>query len=511
VLLRCHSGDDGPPLSGTEGPPPRILVVDDSPLVRRTVERLLRGQGYRVDVAASGEEAFTRSLDAPFSLVVSDVTMGTLSGVQLCRLLRGDPATAAMPIVLLTAAGNARSRFWGRHAGADEYLSKDDMVSRLVPTVARLLRERPSPARPRPSDPPRQAPDPMRRLSDVLEQHLFQAVVASELRTLVNHLDCRDAFVEALAERMLDVAEYAYFVLRLEGPEGPTCSVHARGPWPAKPTQATFASLGITAIDAARLQVLCDAPTQEGDGRLASGELAMLPIEVGHTRLGELSIFGGTTRLGPDDRTTVALIASELGILVQSLFLMEETRQLARTDVLTGLANRRATMERLTHEITRSERTDRPVSVALCDLDCFKHVNDTFGHNVGDEVLRATARALGEHVRQVDLVGRWGGEEVLVVLPEAAETGGRVVAERLRASVAAMPSHPDGPLRVTVSIGVATSRKGDTASALVQRADEALYRAKARGRNRVETAPSADTAARITTPRPPAVSDGSGS
>lgn len=105
----------------------RILVVDDSAVVRRTVHRHLAGRGYMVQTAASGEEAFDVCLREPFDLLVSDVTMGTLSGMQLCRLLRSDPATADMPIILLTAAGDPRSRFWGRHAGADEYLPKESI------------------------------------------------------------------------------------------------------------------------------------------------------------------------------------------------------------------------------------------------------------------------------------------------------------------------------------------------------------------------------------------------
>lgn len=163
-----------------------------------------------------------------------------------------------------------------------------------------------------------------------------------------------------------------------------------------------------------------------------------------------------------------------------------ELRLLASRDSLTGIANRGAIIDILQRELARRARTQEPISVIFCDLDRFKSVNDTYGHLAGDEVLREACRRMGASLRPYDAFGRYGGEEMLVVLPNCEVEGALEVAERMRAAVAARPvSTRFGEIATTVSIGVASVGRLDTATlgALLQRADEALYRAKANGRD----------------------------
>jgi two-component system cell cycle response regulator len=165
---------------------------------------------------------------------------------------------------------------------------------------------------------------------------------------------------------------------------------------------------------------------------------------------------------------------------------------LARTDPLTQTHNRRALMERLSHELERARRYGLTLSLLMVDLDHFKLVNDTYGHPVGDEALRITARVLQREARTVDVVSRFGGEEFVVMLPETGEEGAVAVAERIRiriAEQAILPGESYDKARVTVSIGVAAmpSERANTPEDLLSLADEALYRAKAEGRNRVCT------------------------
>ena len=170
----------------------------------------------------------------------------------------------------------------------------------------------------------------------------------------------------------------------------------------------------------------------------------------------------------------------------------EALREQATKDWLTKLWNRSSIFEILTRELARSERDACPVSVALLDLDHFKTINDTQGHHAGDIVLRQTAVRMTESVRQYDSIGRYGGEEFLLVLPGCEMSGAMSQAERLCGRIA------NGPIvigttetRLTVSIGVSTSLPGQRASAeaLINRADQALYKAKHKGRNRVESLP----------------------
>lgn len=166
--------------------------------------------------------------------------------------------------------------------------------------------------------------------------------------------------------------------------------------------------------------------------------------------------------------------------------LEQELRLLASRDSLTGIANRGAIIDVLQRELARRARTQEPVSVIFCDLDHFKSVNDTYGHLAGDEVLREVTRRMAATLRPYDSFGRYGGEELLGVLPNCQMEGALEVAERMRAAVADSPVHTQfGDIAATISIGVASVSRHETTTlgALLHRADGALYRAKENGRN----------------------------
>lgn len=162
--------------------------------------------------------------------------------------------------------------------------------------------------------------------------------------------------------------------------------------------------------------------------------------------------------------------------------------KLSREDPLTSLFNRRTLMEVLEDEMRRSQRYSRPMSILLMDIDHFKKVNDQWGHPTGDAVLRAFAAECKEMMRENDKIGRWGGEEFVMMLPETERSDAVQVANRLRELTAAMAIHTgtgNELIHVTVSIGIASSKLNDTVDALISRADQAMYEAKNIGRDRV--------------------------
>lgn len=159
--------------------------------------------------------------------------------------------------------------------------------------------------------------------------------------------------------------------------------------------------------------------------------------------------------------------------------------QLANTDSLTSVNSRRHIEALLEEELTRAKRYQRPLSVVLIDLDHFKRVNDQFGHDVGDDVLREFAAVLLQGIRRVDHIGRWGGEEFILVLPEISTMEAQLLASRLRQSVEDYPFRQIG--KMTASFGIASLKPDDTVASVIKRADMALYRAKAEGRNMVAT------------------------
>jgi CheY-like chemotaxis protein len=190
-----------------------VLVVDDSASVRAAVRARLEPLGFRVRMASSGEQAYELAVACPPRLVITDVRMKGLSGVHLCRLLRSDPELASIPIVLLTFANDPKSRFWGRHAGADAYVTKENALAGLLPTV-QALRDRPAAPGPRPRG-RTEMPEPSLRLGEILDELLFDAAIADLVRGWMAHVESDDALLVAIADTLVDVVDGAFVVLEL--------------------------------------------------------------------------------------------------------------------------------------------------------------------------------------------------------------------------------------------------------------------------------------------------------
>jgi diguanylate cyclase (GGDEF)-like protein len=187
---------------------------------------------------------------------------------------------------------------------------------------------------------------------------------------------------------------------------------------------------------------------------------------------------------------TIALVLGIFLYVLRRLRAREaELERLSRTDPLTGALNRRQFVNAFERELARAARHDAPLSVVIFDLDHFKSINDRFGHLIGDAVLIATAKAIGEELRVEDTLARYGGEEFVMLLPSTDSDGARAVAERCRARLEASPVVASGhAVRVTASFGIASRKGSPRAEELLRVADEALYTAKREGRNRVVAA-----------------------
>ncbi|MDG5498725.1 GGDEF domain-containing protein [Marinobacter sp. BGYM27] len=178
---------------------------------------------------------------------------------------------------------------------------------------------------------------------------------------------------------------------------------------------------------------------------------------------------------------------------------MARINELVNIDELTGVCNRRKLFAVLTEEANRFSRTHGPFSVCILDIDFFKQVNDTFGHQAGDQILKEVAQTVHKGLRQIDCFGRYGGEEFLMILPQTMLEGAEIKAERVRADIAALRFNGIEPeFSVTISIGVAQCREGEDTEDTIARADQALYSAKQNGRNRVARETPASTESVLT-------------
>ena len=207
-----------------------------------------------------------------------------------------------------------------------------------------------------------------------------------------------------------------------------------------------------------------------------------LPLKIDTEDLGYLAVSG----LDPNDINKFHILAQQFLLGIKRAVLYKKVQELAITDSLTQVFSRRYFLERFKEELERSKKYKHLFSFFMIDIDDFKSYNDRYGHLVGDAVLREIAKAIKENIRQVDLVGRYGGEEFSLILPETGKDQALVAAERIRQAVECkLIKVYDEDLRVTISIGISAFPKdGRSCQTIIERADQALYHAKQTGKNK---------------------------
>lgn len=446
----------------------RILVVDDLEANRRLLEALLTADYYEVLMATRGEEGVQLAKREKPDLILMDVMMpGGIDGYEACRRLKSMPETRHIPVVILTTLDDRDNRVRGLQSGAEEFLTKPIDDVQLMARVKSLLTLK------------------------VVTDELRAREASSRRLGLISDETRPDAVDQhrVFAGNVLVVDDNPTQIKRIQTALGVEHRVSLIGEDASGPPDLAVVSIHAKAFDGFRVIA-----------RMRSGEATRhLPI---------LAI------VDPDDRKR-AIRALELGahdiimrpideeeIIARARTLMRRKRymdalrsrldqslELAITDQLTGLYNRRFLDTQLEPLVHRAQCGGDPVSVMTIDIDHFKRCNDTFGHDVGDAVLREFAARLASNTRPSDYACRQGGEEFIVVMPRTTGDVACMAAERLRRAIAAsgfiIPGLPHA-LDVTISIGVAcTEGADDTTESLLKRADEALYEAKRGGRNRV--------------------------
>ncbi|HEY6723242.1 MAG TPA: diguanylate cyclase [Polyangiaceae bacterium] len=460
-----------------DGEQPRIILVDVSEASRDVLAQRLTAQGYAVEALADPVMAADMALMAPPAAVVADLWMPSISGVQLCRLLKAEPATVEVPVILRGESDDPRSRFWAERAGAAAYVRKGGMgeLVRVLARVALVATD---------SDGfftqlNGGSVDIRDRIARHLDAALFDSVIAAEVRSLAACGSFERLF-DLFAQFLCQVVGYRWLAVATASPRQ-FAMHHHPGHTEAAEREAR-AALAIT-HEIPIFRVVDEDARDEATGP----EAVISGIPFGALQLGSLAL-GPSSRDETDTESLVRLVAQELGGPIRIAALMDEQQRLASVDPLTGLRNRRAFLEQINVEIARASRYGTTLSFLLLDVDHFKSINDHHGHAGGDSVLSSLGKVLGQQLRTPDLPARWGGEEFVVALTNTDLGGACIAAERIRAAVEEMLVEHDGArVPVTVSVGVATLRRGESLDALIDRADHAMYAAKCAGRNRVMT------------------------
>ncbi len=479
---------------------PKVLIADDSPLVLRMIEKMLAGAGLGVVTAKDGLEAIEKAVHEDVSLVILDVMMPRMNGYQACRLLKTEPTTRSLPVVILTSRDQAGDRFWGLETGADYYITKDSEPHRILELVKQVLASDSGRFRPRAAEGQRTSVDILSRVNDLLDRKLYEATILSEIGRVARSLvqfDETFTSVMTLVARVLDftVGGMAFVeedqldvVLMIHRPAAAPVVEEAKARLMDAVMKAR-AGMGFAEIHAR----LFAQPGVKAPEEQQIHAFATFPIVTNGRLVGLLGLGGkAATRITADSELFLGQVANQAHIVMENSRLFDRVKNLSIRDSLTDLYNHRHMMDLLANEFERVGRYAEGVGLMMVDIDHFKRFNDEHGHPVGDLVLREVAQVLKDALRSVDAVGRYGGEEFIIILPHTPYADAVATAERVRKRVQdhvfrAGAGNTDKELRVTVSLGVANhpSEGIDSPADLIREADKALYRAKEGGRNRV--------------------------
>ena len=453
----------------------RILVVDDLLPNIKLLEARLNAEYFDVLTATSGPEALAVCAQGICDIVLLDVMMPGMDGFEVCRRLKADPLTAHLPVVMVTALDQPADRVRGLEAGADDFLTKP------VDEIAMIARVR-----------------SLARLKVVIDELRSRATTSVALGLEDNAIDILSHKGDGGLVMLVD--DRASSVERVSGALSKTHRIQVE----SDAQEALFnaaesdidlmiVSLGLRDYDGLRLcsQIRSLERTRN---------LPMLLVADPEDRtkvLRGLDLGANDYLMRPIDRNELlARVRTQIRRKRYADSLRDNVQasiELAVVDPLTGLNNRRFLERHLATMLSAAHNRGKPLSMMILDIDHFKLVNDTHGHDAGDEVLKGIGARVKAVVRTADLFCRLGGEEFVVVMPDTTLDIAAKVAERVRSAVqlTRFPIDKAGQsIPVTISIGIAERGADANADHLYKRADRALYRAKNDGRNRV----SADAA-----------------
>jgi two-component system cell cycle response regulator len=451
----------------------RILVVDDIPANVKLLEARLIAEYFDVLTASDGYQALAICDRNQVDLILLDIMMPGMDGFEVCERLKSNPKTSHIPVVMVTALDQPADRVRGLKAGADDFLTKPVNDLQLIARVKSLLR--------------------LKTLSDELR------IRAQTAHTMgIDELLRADQRGEEGGQIML-VDGRANSQERIIKALKPIGNVFAISDAQAAIFEASENPFDLVIVNSN----IDDYDPLRLCSQLRSLERTrFLPILI-ITEQGDDEMVVRALDLGVNDYIVRPVDPNEL--VARSLTQIrrknyndrlranvQQTIELAVTDPLTGLSNRRYLDNHISTLFNRSMARGRPLSVLIADIDRFKQINDTHGHDAGDDILREFANRVRSTVRGADLACRYGGEEFVVVMPDTSPEIAASVAERLRGVIESVPFVVKGTgqeLQVTASFGIASrTPQVITPGHLLKQADVALYEAKNGGRNRVVAA-----------------------
>ncbi len=469
---------------------PKILVADDDQALSRTLSWILKENGYEVLTVPGGEHLFEHLSAEQFDLLLLDIMMPKVDGLQLLQRVKSDPRFKDLPVLMISSMPPEEATVRSLGLGAADFIPTPFRVRELLARVKAHL-----------------------RVGRELNQARAEARSRSEMMEILQEVTASlkpEEIYQILVRRVAQGLNISRCSIIIAGPDDDHGTVVAAYENPMLHNLAVDLrrypeiqhALATGEVVLVR-DVLTDPLVQdvravwESEGREAPARSAIAIRFSLRQQPAGVFVLRTTSSDAPLNEQDVQFAEQVINAAVAALekaydlenavMGQEQMRHLAETDPLTNCFNRRALREKLEQEMDRAARYATMLTGMMVDIDNFKQINDTHGHLVGDRVLKQLSSLLKREQRSVDIVARYGGEEFVVLLPETTSTESRSFAERILRRVATHDfGEPGHPVRVTISIGIASfpDERVSDGESLLRLADTHLYRAKSDGRNR---------------------------
>ncbi len=481
----------------------KILLIEDSPIQLKSIELTLSRLGHEIITAPNAIEGIEKTYQCIPDLIISDIIMPEINGYQLCRLLKNDDIIKKIPIILLTQLNEKLDSFWAIKAGADCFITKSNKHEEFLEQVQAFLdktdfipeEERNQIIQEKKAE----NKNLQTRINNLLDQSLIESTIINEFRNLSEYIYSTRILAKELFNLMFSLIDFNVAAIFFNERD-------------EKKKKYLQLSVENVCVDDSILVELkkdffynsfsekdredetdYDIEIVEihsnSDNKIKSfSELQskiIIPITYANKVIGGIAFYN--TR--PDrfhKGKVLDIIIKELKILMRIKWLYSETKYLAIIDGLTGLYNRRFFQQTLEREFARSKRHGTNLSLALFDIDHFKQVNDLYGHQFGDKVLAEIAKIMKSSLRKTDYVTRYGGEEIILILPDTEAEQAFIPIERIREKIANKNfEYKNKVINVTISCGIADiTGNVHNQEELLLRADKSLYESKKTGRNK---------------------------
>ena len=476
----------------------KILLVEDTATELKFLKEGLEACGFEIEPASNGSEAYKKVYTFAPDVVVSDIIMPAIDGYQLCRMLKNDEETKKIPVILLTVMDNKIDTFWGKKAGAQLFLSKSieikDLANQIIATVRRYpVKEEYKMALIQNAD---SASPAQFKLNNVLNDVLMKSIFSNEFRNLSDFLNYERILVEKLFSLLSSFVEYHVAGIYFASPDDFAENILYIDTLGRNLSKNLLNDVSYDfyrnmedhkVVKNTKFEVVRMLLGKEVDYQISDfTSKIIIPLIFDRKLIGGICFY---TRSNVDYSSFryFDIMISELLAIFKMKYQYSEKEFMSVLDGLTGLYNRRQFEIGLEQEYNRTKRHPADFSLAILDIDFFKKVNDTYGHQYGDYVLKTVADLMKQAFRKTDLLYRYGGEEFVMIMPETNIEGAVIPVQRLRNAVENYDFDYNGiKAKVTVSIGLTMNYSDLNSTAeILKSADAALYKAKESGRNRV--------------------------